>query len=214
MWQTPAASSSRKGLSLAREAFRRVMSRTYHLPCPAHGSPCGKTLRRAPVVVRFVAPVECVDAELVVPDHLARLDGVSIVELLAAAALRFEMFRLLLPRSEGLFVRETDEVDLLSVLAGVSLDRDESRNLLDELVHAAGRLPVGFRVRALPQVRLENHDDFRGILHAAIGHASPHPGPYGPSWGAERHGLYLCGPPLSAVPPAVPELPRAPRSTA
>src|SRR5207244_495522 len=76
-----------EGLSLAREAFRRVMSRTYHLPCPAHGSLCGKTLRLGRVVVRFVAPVECVDAELVVPDHLARLDGVSIVELLAAAAL-------------------------------------------------------------------------------------------------------------------------------
>src|SRR5437660_9736826 len=151
MRQTPAASSSRKGLSLAREAFRRVMSRTYHRPCPAHGSLCGKTLRLGRVVVRFVAPVECVDAELVVPDHLARLDGVSIVELLAAAALRLEMFRLLLPRSEGLLVRETDEVDFLPILAGVCLDRDESRNLLDELVHAAGCLPVGFRVRALPQ---------------------------------------------------------------
>src|SRR5437870_3404122 len=176
MWQTPAASSSRKGLSLAREAFRRVMSRTYHLPCPAHGSLCGKTLRLAPVVIRFVAPVECVDPELVVPDHLARLDGVSIVELLAAAALGLEMFRLLLPRSEGFFVREADEVDFLSILGGVCLDRDESRNLLDQLMHAAGRLPVCFRVRALPQVRLENHDDFRGILDAAIGHASLLPG--------------------------------------
>src|SRR5438552_4925565 len=148
MRQTPAASSSRKGLSLAREAFRRVMSRTCHLPCPAHGSLCGKTLRLAPVVVRFVARVECVDAELVVPDHLARLDGVSIVELFAAAALGLEMVRLLLPRSEGFFVREADEVDFLSVLGGVCLDRDESRNLLDQLMHAAVRLPVCFRVRA------------------------------------------------------------------
>src|SRR5207247_9952650 len=87
------------------------------------------------------------------------------------------MLRLLLPRSKGLFVRETDEVDLLSILTGVCLDRDESRNLLDQLMHAAGRLPVCFRVRALPQVRLENHDDFRGILDAAIGHASLLQGP-------------------------------------
>src|SRR5438132_11204653 len=99
MRQTPAASSSRKGLSLAREAFRRVMSRTCHLPCPAHGSLCGKTLRLPPVVVRFVAWVECVDAEPVVPDHLARLHGVSFVELFAAAELGYGLVRLLLPRS-------------------------------------------------------------------------------------------------------------------
>src|SRR5438132_5653894 len=135
MWQTPAASSSRKGLSLAREAFRRVMSRTYHLPCPARGSLCGKTLRLAPVVIRFVAPVECVEAELVVPVHLARLDGVSIVELLAAAALGLEMFRLLLPRSEGFFVRESDEVDFLSILGCVCLVRDAYRHSFDRLTH-------------------------------------------------------------------------------
>src|SRR5947199_9970637 len=105
MRQTPAASSSRKGLSLAREAFRRVMSRTCHLPCPAHWSLCGKTLRVAPVLVRFVARVECVDAELVVRGHLARLDGLSIVELFAAAPLSLGMVRLLLLRSEGCFLR-------------------------------------------------------------------------------------------------------------
>src|SRR5207247_2776286 len=131
MRQTPAASSSRKGLSLAREAFRLVLSRTGHLPCPAHGSLCGKTLRLAPVVIRFVARVECVDGELVVPDHLARLDGVSIVELVAAAALGLEMVRLLLPRSEGFFVREADEVDFLSVLGGVCLDQDRKSTRLN-----------------------------------------------------------------------------------
>src|SRR5207247_9352521 len=111
MRQTPAASSSRKGLSLAREAFRRVMSRTCHLPCPAHGSLCGKTLRLAPVVVRFVARVACVAAVLVVPAHLARLGGVSIVDIVAAAAPTCEMLRLRLPRSAGFAVRESAEPD-------------------------------------------------------------------------------------------------------
>src|SRR5437773_12396894 len=123
MRQTAAASSRRKRGSLAREAFRRVMSRTCHLPCAAHGSLCGKTLRLAPGVVRFVARVECVDGELVVPDHLARLDGVSIVELVAAASLGLVTVRLLLPLSEGFFVRAAEEVNFLSVLGGVCLDR-------------------------------------------------------------------------------------------
>src|SRR5437773_592914 len=54
------------------------------------------------------------------------------------------MFRLLLPCVQGTLVREADEVDLVTVLACVGFDRDESRNLLDELVHAPGCLPVRF----------------------------------------------------------------------
>src|SRR5438105_14570245 len=98
------------------------MSRTCHLPCPAHGSLCGKTLRLAPVVVRFVARVECVGAELVLPDHLARLDGGSSVAFFAAAALGLEMIRLLLRRREGCFVRESYDVDFISALVFVCLD--------------------------------------------------------------------------------------------
>src|SRR5439155_655048 len=77
---------------------------------------------------------EILDPKLVVADHFAGLDRVSIVELLATAALRLAMFRLLLPHRQRILVREADQVDLFPVLARVRLDRDESGNLLDELV--------------------------------------------------------------------------------
>src|SRR5207249_289060 len=82
------------------------------------------------------------------------------------------MFRLLLPYLQGILVRETNEVDFLAVLAGVRLDRDESRNLLDELVHPPGSLAVGFRVRSVPERGFEDDDDLGRVLHAAIRHLS------------------------------------------
>src|SRR5947209_19200631 len=116
-----AASSRRNGLSLAREGLRRVMSRSYHLPWPgmAHRDerPCV-----LPSAWAFQVLVECVEPELVIANQLAGLDGIASVELLAAASLRLEMFRLLLPCVQGILVRETDEVDLLPVLARVCLD--------------------------------------------------------------------------------------------
>src|SRR2546426_12167799 len=167
-----AASSRRNGLSLAREGLRRVMSRSYHLPWPgmAHRDerPCV-----LPSGWAFQVLVECVEPELVIANHLAGLDGVAIVELLAAAALRLEMFRLLLPCLQGILVREADQIDLLAVLARVGLDRNESGNPLDEFVHAPGCLPVRFRVRSVPQMGREDDDDFGGILYATIRHVSP-----------------------------------------
>src|SRR5207249_6542233 len=87
------------------------------------------------------------------------------------------MFRLLLPCVQGTLVREADEVDLVTVLACVGFDRDESRNLLDELVHAPGCLPVRFGVRSVPQMGLEDDDDFGGFFTL-------------------RYGTYLCSRPI------------------
>src|SRR5207247_9253011 len=99
------------------------------------------------------------------------------------------MFRLLLPCVQGTLVREADEVDLVTVLACVGFDRDESRNLLDELVHAPGCLPVRFGVRSVPQMGLEDDDDSGGILHATLRHVSLLPARSGPLPGARGAGV-------------------------
>src|SRR2546427_634320 len=104
------------------------------------------------------------------------------------------MFRLLLPNLQGILVRETDEVDLLPVLAGVRLDRDESWNLLDELVHAPGCLPVRSRIRSVAQMGLEDDDDLGRVFHTTIRHKFPLPGP---RESERRHGLCPRGRPTS-----------------
>src|SRR5207249_4516325 len=150
----------------------------------------GRAALRVPSIAFGVrTSFEILDPKLVVADHLAGLDRVSIVELLATAALRLAMFRLLLPHRQRILVREADQVDLFPVLARVRLDRDESGNLLDELVHATRGLPVGLRVRALPQMGLEDYDDFGRVLYIAIRHASPLLGPSRPARRALLEGL-------------------------
>src|SRR5467141_839356 len=67
------------------------------------------------------------DPELVVPDDLANLNPVMVVELVAAALLRLAVFRLLLPNPEGVLGLETHQVDGFPVLGRVSFDRDEAR---------------------------------------------------------------------------------------
>src|SRR3989441_6520860 len=134
-----------------------------------------KDLAAFPLPANIEAPGSCVDSELVVAYHLAGLDRVAIVELLAATALRFEMFRLLLPDLQGILVREADEIDLLAVLARVGFDRNESRNPLDEFVHSARCPPVRLRVRPFPKMGLENDDDLGRGLDAAIRQLSPLP---------------------------------------
>src|SRR2546422_2123292 len=134
-----------------------------------------KDLAAFPLPANIEALGSFVDSELVVAYHLAGLDRVAIVELLAATALRFEMFRLLLPDLQGILVREADEIDLLAVLARVGFDRNESRNPLDEFVHSARCPPVRLRVRPFPKMGLENDDDLGRVLDAAIRQLSPLP---------------------------------------
>src|SRR3989441_9069420 len=107
-----AASLMRNGLSRAREGFRRFMTRSYHLPCPPHGPSGGKTFRPDPSVER----------PLVLADHLARLDGVAVVELSSAAVLGPAVLRLRPPCLERRFVLEADDADLLPVLGRDPLD--------------------------------------------------------------------------------------------
>src|SRR2546422_11372311 len=112
MRQRSAASAMRNGLIRAREGFRRVMSRSYHLPCPPHGQSVGKTFR----------PTRSVERPLVVADHLAGLYGVAIVEFSPAAVLGPAVFRLHPPGLECRFVLEADDVDLLPVFGREHFD--------------------------------------------------------------------------------------------
>src|SRR6266567_4522727 len=158
-----AASVMRNGLIRAREGFRRVMTRSYHLPWGQYGFAGGKPFRldqlsqlSTRIGVRPYRPVPR-----------------TVIEVPPAAVLGPAVFRLRPPGLERRFVLEADDVDLLPVFGREPVDRDEPRDLLDELVHAAGGPVVLRRVRSVAHVRFEDHDDFRGILDSPITHPPP-----------------------------------------
>src|SRR5256885_886763 len=98
-----------------------------------------------------------------------------VVELLTPTFLRHSMLRLRPPCLKRLFRLEADDINLVAVLPCVPFDRDETGDGFDELVHPARRLCVLFLVSARAQVSLEQHHDFRGILHSSIGQPPPPP---------------------------------------
>src|SRR5256885_1685339 len=98
-----------------------------------------------------------------------------VVELLTPTFLRHSMLRLRPPCLKRLFRLEADDINLVAVLPCVPFDRDETGDGFDELVHPARRLCVLFLVSAGAQVSLEQHHDFRGILHSSIGQPPPPP---------------------------------------
>src|SRR2546430_10092282 len=85
------------------------------------------------------------------------------------------MLRLRPPCLKRLLRLEADDINLVAVLPCVPFDRDETGDGFDDLVHPARRLCVLFLVSAGAQVSLEQHHDFRGILHSSIGQPPPPP---------------------------------------
>ncbi len=113
--------------------------------------------------------------ELVFADHSTGLNPVVVVELPTSTFLCRSMFLLCPPRLKRFLRLETDDVDLVAVFPRVPFDRDEAGDGFDELVHSPRCLRVLFLVSAFAQVRLEEHDDFRGILYTSIGQPPPPP---------------------------------------